>query len=47
MVHFGTSLMHFAPMYVHADLIPPKMSDIVSDTGPLYSMLSVLPSDAL
>ena len=44
-VHLGGSFNLLAPTYVQVDLIPPRISRIVSSTGPLYGIIRTLPSD--
>ena len=46
-VLFGISLTFPAPTQVQADRRPPRISNIVSFTSPLYSTSTVFPSDAL
>ena len=44
-VRFDISFTVAAPMYVHADRMPPKRSRSTASTGPLYGTSTVLPSD--
>ena len=43
-VHFGISLIRFAPIYVQVDLSPPSISITVGSTGPLCGSCTTLPS---
>uniref|UniRef100_A0A6C0EJW3 Uncharacterized protein n=1 Tax=viral metagenome TaxID=1070528 RepID=A0A6C0EJW3_9ZZZZ len=44
-VHLGKSFNRLAPTYVQLERIPPRKLRILSSTGPLYGILTVLPSD--